>query len=76
MTEVEDAHWRGTVERTLEEHERRLQAINGNIAAGVNAINQMSVTIAGLATRVALISSFGGLVGSAVVGVAVYFLTH
>ena len=72
--------WQGSTDAKLEEHERRLLAINGNIAKGADALTSLALEVGKLSTRVAVYAAIGGLVASTVcsiaTGVTVYFLTQ
>jgi hypothetical protein len=79
VSDYETARWRGTVDATLDDHERRLEAINGNIAAGVEAVHELAVEVATTRQRVAIYAGLaaGGasIAGSVLVGVTIYALT-
>lgn len=72
-------HWRGTVDEKLSDHERRLSAINGNVAEGAKAITTLALELGKLATKVGVYAGIGGLVAAAVssgvTALIVYFLT-
>ena len=79
MSEYDQARWRGSVDATLHEHDRRLDAINGNIAAGAEALHELTVEVATTRQRVAIYAAFaaGGasIAGSVIVGISIYAIT-
>lgn len=67
----ERLRWEGRTEERLEEHDRRLDTINGSIARGAGALVELRLEVKGLATRVGVWAAVGAAVSSAVVSVAV-----
>lgn len=67
--------WQGGIDARLEEHSRRLDAINGDAKAARETAEQIVVQLAVLRTKVAVWASLGGLVGAGVVSGLVALLT-
>lgn len=67
------------MDSTLDDHERRLAALNGNIVAGTKAINKLSIEVATTRTRVGLIAGIAAglasIAGSGLAMVLVYLST-
>lgn len=76
MSEPNFDHWRGQVDERIAQHERRLLALNGNIAEGAKAINALALEVGKLATKVALYAAVGGFLASASSAVAVFLITR
>lgn len=74
------ARWRGETEQRLRDAERRLDALNGNIARGADALHQLTLRVAEFKTSVRSWGAAVGLIATAVspiaTGAAVYFLTQ
>lgn len=72
--------WRGGVDSTLADHERRLQSINGSIARSASATQNLTLEVAKFTSRIGvMVTVAGGTIGflSAIgSGVTVYFLTR
>lgn len=79
MSDYEAARWRGSVDATLDDHERRLESLNGNLAAGAEALHDLAIEVATTRQRVAIYAGLaaGGasIAGSVIVGVTIYALT-
>lgn len=75
MTELGE-YWKGRMDEKVAEHDRRLEAINGNIADTAAALSSVQVELAGIKTKVAAWSALGGLAGSGFVAVAVGLILH
>lgn len=77
---IEMERWRGETEARIRDAERRLDAINGNIARGAEALQALTL---GVAEHRSTIRTWG-LVGTMVLGIMtpvatgclVYFITH
>lgn len=76
MSAPADARWQGQTEARIDDAERRLAALNGNIERVWKALGKIDVTVAGLVVKVALASAFAALLGSGVMTLAVYFITR
>jgi hypothetical protein len=67
------------VDATLDDHERRLESLNGNLVAGATALNALAIEVATTRTRVAMYAGLaaGGasIVGSMLAGAVIYFST-
>lgn len=61
--------WRGETDARLRDAERRLEALNGNIARGADALQRLQLTVRGYTAVAAVVSP-------ALTSVAVYFITH
>lgn len=70
------AHWQGRTDARVEDAERRLNAVNGNIERMGQALSQLDRTVAGLVAKVAVASAFAALVGSGAMTLIVYFISH
>ncbi len=79
MSDASLERWRGSVDSTLDDHERRLEAINGHIADSAQAVQNFAVAQAESRTRIAIFAGLtagaGSIAGSALFGVVVYFVT-
>lgn len=75
VSEIELAHWQGSTDARVDEHDRRLDAINGNIEKMWQSLGKLDRTVAGLVGRVAVAASVAALVGSGLMTIAVYFIT-
>ena len=64
MSEYDTARWRGAVDATLGDHERRLEAINGHVAATATALQDVRVEMATTRARVALMAGLAAGVAS------------
>lgn len=73
--ELELAHWQGSTDARVDEHDRRLDAINGNVEKMWQSLGKLDRTVAGLIGRVAVAAAVAALIGSGLVTIAVYFLT-
>lgn len=67
--------WQGQVDARLEEHARRLDAINGDAKASRKAAEELLVQLAVLRTKVAVWATVGGFVGAGVVSLAVTIMS-
>ena len=74
--EIELSRWQGSTDARVDDAERRLDAVNGNIERVWQAIGKLDRTVAGIAARVAIASGIAALIGSAGAMVAVYFITR
>jgi hypothetical protein len=74
MNEVDDFE-RGRLHEKVQEHDRRLQAINGSIDKAQAAITQLSTEVTKITVRVAVATSIATLVGSGITAVVVAKLT-
>lgn len=67
------------MDQRILEHERRLLALNGNIAKGADAINALTLEVGRLGTKVAIYASVAGFFAAAasavITSVIVYFMT-
>lgn len=72
--------WQGETDARIDEHGRRLNAINGHIRDGATALNAVALELGKLGTKMAIWSAVGGIIASTVTaiasGLAVYFLTR
>lgn len=79
MNALELARWRGGVDSTLADHERRLSALNGHLAANADALNAMQVEMATMRTKVATMAAvaagIASIVGSTVAALVVSWAT-
>lgn len=66
---------RGRLHEKVQEHDRRLRAINGSIDRAEVAITDLRTEVAKLATRVALASAVAALIGSGVTAAVVAYVT-
>lgn len=67
MDEVELSRWQGRVDQLLDDHERRLNAMNGDAKAARQATEKILIEVAIIKTKVAIWSAVGGLVGAGIV---------
>lgn len=79
MSEYQNERWRGTVDATLGDHDRRLASLNGNLAAGAAAINSLAIEVATTRQRVAIYAAIAAgiasIAGSILAGALIYLLT-
>lgn len=73
---MDDGVWRGKVDAMIDEHERRLAVLNGNIAAGAQALNDLRVEVAKIGTKVGVGAGLAGGCMSVITGLIVFFLTQ
>ncbi len=59
--------WRGRIETELGEHDRRLDAINGQLERVWKQLVSLEVAVAKLTVRVSIAAAAGGIVASVVV---------
>ncbi len=64
---AQDEYWRGQTDSRIEEHDRRLDAINGSIDRSEAAVTNLKIAVEKVSTRVAIYAAVGGLIGSAFV---------
>lgn len=87
MSTFDDGYHAGKMSERVNEHDRRLNAINGSIDRSEQAQLQLTATVAdlarkveGIGSKVGVYASIGAFVasviGSVVTGVVVYALTH
>lgn len=62
-----DARWQGRVEQAIEDHTRRLNAMNGDAKAARTATEKILVELAVLRTKIAIWAALGGLIGAGIV---------
>lgn len=67
MNESELSRWQGRVDQLIDEHERRLNAMNGDAKAARQATEKILIEVAIIKTKVAIWSAVGGLVGAGIV---------
>lgn len=75
MSDVELARWRGKADATLDDHERRLNAINGHIQDLTHAVGDLRTSASRFAVLFALAVGVASILGSAIGAIAVYQLT-
>lgn len=72
--------WRGRTDQRIYEHDRRLDAINGSIKEGSDAITALAIEMGKLTTRVGVYAAIGGVVAASVssglTAIIVFFLTR
>lgn len=78
MSDIE--RWRGETDARIRDAERRLDALNGNIARGADALQALTLTVAGFQSSVRtwgfIATLVLGIITPIATGVSVYFITH
>ena len=64
--------WQGRTDARVDDAERRLEAVNGDLARIWQSLGKLNATVAGLVVKVAVGAVIGGLLGSAVSMILVY----
>lgn len=67
MDQAELSRWQGRVDQLIDEHERRLNAMNGDARAARQATEKILVEVAIIKVKVTIWSAVGGLVGAGIV---------
>lgn len=79
MSEHPFERWRGETEQRLRDAERRLDALNGNIARGAEALQQLTLKVAEFKTSVrtwgAAVGFAAAVIGPAVSAIVVHYIT-
>jgi len=70
------ARWEGAVAQTLDEHDRRLDAINSSIEKTATTLNLLATQIATVATRVTVYAAVGGAIAGIAASIIVALIVR
>lgn len=79
VTDADAFRWRGAIDSTVQDHERRLNAINGSIERGNAALHEVREEVVGIKASMriwgSVVGLIAGIVSPTLVGLIVYFVT-